>query len=83
MSELTTACFTAAATQEGAWYVARCLEAEVASQGRSVEEALANRNEALELYVEDAPPVAGPHPVITLVEIRVPGCSRPSLDRQA
>ena len=33
---------TAAITHEGAWYVARCLEVEVASQGHSVEEALEN-----------------------------------------
>ncbi len=32
--------FTAAFTLEGAWYVAQCLEIDVASQGRSVEDAL-------------------------------------------
>ena len=41
--------FTSEITQEGGWFVARCLEVEVASQGRSVEEALANLQEALEL----------------------------------
>lgn len=46
--------FTAAVTHEPPWYVARCLEVEVASQGDSVEEALANLKEALELYFEDA-----------------------------
>jgi predicted RNase H-like HicB family nuclease len=45
---------TAAIVHEGAWYVARCLEVEVASQGRTVEEALASLKEALELYFEDA-----------------------------
>jgi predicted RNase H-like HicB family nuclease len=45
--------FTAAITHEGRWQVARCLEVEVASQGESVEEALANLREALELYFED------------------------------
>ncbi len=45
--------FTAAITHEGEWQVARCLEVEVASQGRAVEEALANLREALELYFED------------------------------
>lgn len=34
-------------------YVARALEVEVTSQGRTVDEALANLREALELYVED------------------------------
>jgi predicted RNase H-like HicB family nuclease len=46
--------FTAAVTHEGAHYVARCLEVEVASQGSTVEEALENLKEALELYFEDA-----------------------------
>ena len=47
--------FTAAITHEGDWYVARCLQVEVASQGESVESALANLREALELYFEDEP----------------------------
>lgn len=45
--------FTAAVTHEGDWRVARCLEVEVASQGHTVDEALANLREALELYYED------------------------------
>ncbi len=44
---------TAAITHEAPWYVARCLDVEVASQGESAEEALANLKEALELYFED------------------------------
>jgi len=47
--------FTAAVTQEAPWYVARCLEIEVASQGNTVEEALSNLRKALELYFEDRP----------------------------
>lgn len=43
---------TAAVTHEAPWYVARCLDVDVVSQGRSVEEALANLKEALELYFE-------------------------------
>ena len=46
---------TAAITHEGDWYVARCLQVEVTSQGESVESALANLREALELYFEDEP----------------------------
>jgi hypothetical protein len=34
--------FTAAITHEDPWYVARCLDVEVASQGVTAEEALAN-----------------------------------------
>lgn len=43
---------TAAVHQEDDWYVARCLELDVASQGQSVGEALANLREAAELYLE-------------------------------
>lgn len=45
--------FTAAVTKEDDWYVARCLEVEVTSQGKTMDEALANLREALELYFED------------------------------
>lgn len=47
---------TAAVTHEDPWYVARCLEIEVASQGKTPEEALENLKEALELYFEDVEP---------------------------
>lgn len=40
---------TAAVHQEEDWYVAQCLELDVASQGRTVEEALANLREAVSL----------------------------------
>ena len=42
---------TAAVTHEAPWYVARCLDVEVASQGESVEEALDNLREALAFFV--------------------------------
>ncbi len=61
---------TAAITHEAPWYVARCLEVEVASQGETVEEALENLKEALELYFEDAPvPDTNEPPIIASVEI--------------
>ncbi|MEV0004816.1 type II toxin-antitoxin system HicB family antitoxin [Micromonospora sp. NPDC050980] len=46
--------FTAAVHQEDDWYVARCLEIEVASQGETVDEALTNLREAVEAYLEEA-----------------------------
>jgi predicted RNase H-like HicB family nuclease len=65
---------TAAITREGDWYVARCLEVEVTSQGVSVEEALANLREALELYFEDMPfPEWNQGPIIAPVEVKVAG----------
>jgi predicted RNase H-like HicB family nuclease len=61
---------TAAITHERAWYVARCLEVEVTGQGETVDEALANLQEALELYFEDAPlPESTEPPIIASVEI--------------
>jgi predicted RNase H-like HicB family nuclease len=61
---------TAAITHEPPWYVARCLEVEVTSQGESIEEALANLKEALELYFEDgSAPDASEPPIIASVEI--------------
>ncbi|HEY6276830.1 MAG TPA: type II toxin-antitoxin system HicB family antitoxin [Streptosporangiaceae bacterium] len=62
---------TAAITQDGDWYVARCLDVEVASQGRTIDEALANLREALELYFEDEPAPDGPEPIVAPVEIRL------------
>jgi predicted RNase H-like HicB family nuclease len=44
---------TAAVTHEAPWYVARCLDVDVASQGETLDKALANLKEALELYFED------------------------------
>ncbi|MGI8983491.1 MAG: type II toxin-antitoxin system HicB family antitoxin [Acidimicrobiales bacterium] len=62
--------FTAAVTHEGSWQVARCLEVEVASQGRTLDEALANLREALELYFEDeALPEGLEPPIIATVEL--------------
>ena len=55
---------TAAVTHEDGWYVARCLDVEVTSQGKTVEEALTNLREALELYFEDQP-VPEIHEVMT------------------
>ena len=61
---LTVMRLTAAVTHEPPWYVARCLEVEVTSQGETVEEALANLKEALELYFEDRPLPDGLEPPI-------------------
>lgn len=39
--------------QEGKYFVSRCLNVEVASFGETVDEAIANLKEAIELYLED------------------------------
>ena len=41
--------------KEENWYVAKCLENSVASQGKTVEEAMSNLKEAIGLYYEDMP----------------------------
>ncbi len=48
--------FTARITREGDWFVAQCLEVDVASQGRTEEEALDNLKESLSLYFEEPTP---------------------------
>ena len=53
--------FTASVWREGPWFVAQCLEVDVASQGESEAEALANLREALELHFESPRATATPH----------------------
>ena len=44
--------FTAIVTKEEKWYVSRCVELGVVSQGLTIEEAQANLREAVDLYLE-------------------------------
>jgi predicted RNase H-like HicB family nuclease len=39
--------------KEENWYVAKCLENSIASQGKNIEEALSNLKEAIALYYEN------------------------------
>ena len=48
--------FTAILEREGDQYVALCPELDVASQGPSIEEAVTNLREAVELFLECADP---------------------------
>jgi predicted RNase H-like HicB family nuclease len=48
--------FTALIERDGDLYVAHCAELDVTSQGSSVEESRANLIEAIELFLETAPP---------------------------
>ena len=59
--------FPASVWREGNWFVAQCLEIDIASQGESEEEALANLKEALELNFE--PPVATRPPRVRIIEV--------------
>ena len=61
--------FTASVWPEDDMYVAQCLQVNVASQGKTEDEALANLQEALELYFEE-PTTTVPQKVRTIeVEI--------------
>jgi predicted RNase H-like HicB family nuclease len=61
--------FAATVWREGDWYVSQCLEVDVASQGNSEEDALANLKEALELYFE--PPRSSRPPQVRTIEVEV------------
>lgn len=49
---------TVVITRDDGWYVAHCLDLDVVSQGRTIEEAQANIKEAVELYRESFPETA-------------------------
>ena len=53
--------FTASIWREGNWYLAQCLEIDVASQGETEDEALSSLREALELYFASPSPTERPH----------------------
>lgn len=61
--------FAATVWREGSWYVAQCLEIDIASQGATEEEALENLREALELHFE--PPQATRPPKVRTIEVEV------------
>ncbi|MCL2851627.1 MAG: type II toxin-antitoxin system HicB family antitoxin [Defluviitaleaceae bacterium] len=63
---------TVAVAQEDHWYVAKCLENSIASQGKSIEEALSNLREALELYFEDGAEIpVSKQTFVTTMEIAI------------
>lgn len=45
--------FTVVIQKEENWYVAKCLENNVTSQGKTIEESMENLSEAISLYYED------------------------------
>jgi predicted RNase H-like HicB family nuclease len=61
--------FTASIWREGDWYIAQCVEVDVASQGETEAEALENLRDALELHF--TPPVATIIPQVRTVEVEV------------
>lgn len=65
--------FTTILMKEGRWYVARCVELGVVSQGKTIEDAQKNLKEAVELYLEDIPkskiPLSKTAPLVTTLEL--------------
>ena len=65
--------FTTIITQEGKWFVSRCVELGVVSQGKTVEESQKNIQEAVELYLEGEPKskksLSKRNPLITSMEV--------------
>jgi predicted RNase H-like HicB family nuclease len=61
--------FAATVWREGKWYVSQCLGVDIASQGETEEEALANLKEALELHFQ--PPQATRPPEVRTIEVEV------------
>lgn len=60
---------TARVWKEGRWFIAQCLEVDVASHGRTRRQALSKLQEALELYFE--PPTATVIPKLATVEVEL------------
>lgn len=60
--------------KEGDYFIARCVELGVVSQGKTIEESQENLREAVDLYLEDAPlsekqAITARHPLITSFDL--------------
>ncbi len=61
--------FTAVLHKEDDMYVAKCPEVGTVSQGRTIDEAVANLKEATELYLEEFPMKNESRPLMTIFEV--------------
>ena len=69
--------FSAIVHKEGKWYVSLCPELDVASRGKTIEDAVRNLKEAVELYLEDEDiTISETHPIVTMFEVRYGKASR-------
>ena len=59
--------FTASLWQENNWFIAQCLDVDIASQGETPDLALSNLQEAIALHLE--PPYATLLPQVRKIEI--------------
>lgn len=68
---MTSQTFTAVLHKEDNLYVAECPEVGTASQGATIEEAVANLREATEVYLAEFPMVSAPKALMTTFEAMV------------
>jgi len=65
--------FTTIISKEGKWYIARCVELGVVTQGKTIEKVQKNIKEAVELYLENRPKskthLSKKAPLITTLEL--------------
>ena len=61
--------FSASVWKEGEWFIAQCIQVDVASQGATEDEALENLRDALELHF--TPPVATLIPHVRDIEVDI------------
>ena len=61
--------FTVAIQKESDWYVAKCLENSVASQGKTIDEAMDNLSEALSLFYEEEALPTFPQTYVTTMQV--------------
>ena len=59
---------TIAIQKDDEWFVAKCIENNVASQGKTIDEAIINLREAITLYYDDEAPPSYPQTFVTNLE---------------
>ena len=70
---------TAVIHKEEDMYIADCPEAGTVSQGKTIEQAVANLKEATELYLEEFPLEKSEKPIMTTFEVDVHGAAKKSI----
>lgn len=57
--------------KEENWYVAKCVDNNIASQGKTIEESIMNLKEAIELYYENEEPILPKETYVTTLEVAI------------
>lgn len=57
--------------KEEDWYVAKCIDNNIASQGKTIEESIKNLKEAIELYYENEEPIIPKETYVTTLEVAI------------